>query len=232
MERSGSSTKDSQEEAFMIQKTNNIYSSSLLEQLPHVVHGFTTKQQGNMQNELKRKEFFTSIGVAYNDVVLQEQVHGIVIHVVSPRDRGKTIPGVDGLVYQKKEDAPIFLCVHVGDCVPLLFADPINKTIGIAHSGWRGTEKHIAKEMVKTFQTLGSSPDDIVIAFGPFICRDCYSVDLWNAISIDLQEKMIQKNHIDYDKTLCTYEKKELFYSWRRKDEPFGEIMGYIGYSA
>lgn len=216
----------------MISKKNNIYTSSLLEQFPYITHGFTTKQQGNMLNEVKRKDFFASIGIAYGDVVLQEQVHGIAIHVVLPIDRGKTIPGVDGLVYQKKEDVPLFLSVHVGDCVPLLFTDPIKNIIGVAHSGWRGTAGHIAKEMVKTFQTLGSSPDDIVIAFGPFICRDCYHVDLWNAISIDLQEQSIQKDHIDYDKTLCTFEKKELFYSWRRTDEPFGEIMGYIGYRA
>lgn len=216
----------------MIRKTNNIYTSTLFEPLPHLLHGFTTKKLGNMQNEVKRKDFFASIGVAYNDVILQEQVHGIAIHVVSLKDRGKTIPGVDGLVYQKKEDAPIFLGVHAGDCVPLLFADPIKKIIGVAHSGWRGTEKHIAREMLKTFQRLGSLPDDIVIACGPFICRDCYPVDLWNAISVDLQEQSIQQDHIDYDKTLCTFEMKEQFYSWRRKDEPFGEIMGYIGYTA
>ena len=85
--------------------------------------------------------------------------------------------------------------------------------------------------MVKIFQTFGSSPDDIVIAFGPFICSHCYPVDLWNVISSDLLEEKIQKEHIDYDKTLCTFENKEEFYSWRRKDEPFGEIMGYIGYT-
>ncbi len=215
----------------MIQKKNNIYFSSLLEQFPHITHGFTTKKQGNMLHESTRKDFFASIGVAYTDVVLQEQVHGIAIHVVSPVDRGKTIPGIDGLVYQKKEDTPILLCVHVGDCVPLLFADQTKKIIGVAHSGWKGTEKHIAREMVKTFQILGSSPDDIVIAFGPFICRDCYPVDLWKNIFSDLLEQSIQKDHIDYDKTLCTFEKKELFYSWRRKNEPFGEIMGYIGYT-
>jgi YfiH family protein len=216
----------------MLQKSHDgVFRSTLIDTYPEIFHGFTTKKQGDMKKEEKRKDFFTSIGVAYSDVVLQEQVHGAAIHSVLPLDRGKTIPGVDGLVYQKKEDSPLFLSVHVGDCAPLLFADPVKKIIGVAHSGWRGTAGHIAKEMVKEFQKLGSSPANIVVVCGPCICCDCYSVDLWKAISIDLEESLVQKDHMDYDKTLCTFEKKDLFYSWRRKDEPFGEIMGYIGYT-
>jgi len=183
-----------------------------------------------MQNELTRKEFFSSMGIVLNNVVSQEQVHGTTIHVVSPKDRGKTIPGVDGLVYQKK-DTPLVLCVHVGDCVPLLLSDPVKKIIGVVHSGRKGTEKHIVKEAVRTFLTLESKPNDIIVAFGPSICQDCYPVDLWKAISFDLEETGVKKEHIDYNKSLCTLEKKDLFYSWRRKDEPFGEIMGYIGFA-
>lgn len=215
----------------MMQKKNNIYVSSLLEQFPHIIHGFSTKKHGNMLIESTRKDFFASLGVPYTDVVLQEQVHGISIHEVAPTDRGTTIAGVDGLVYQKREDTPLFLSVHVGDCAPLLFFDPVKEVIGVAHSGWRGTAGHIAKEMVNKFQRFGSSPEDIIIVCGPCICSNCYKTDLWKTISSDVLEQKVQKDHIDYDKTLCTFEYKEEFYSWRRKDEPFGEIVGYIGYT-
>ena len=215
----------------MIYKKNNIYTFSLLEQFPHIKHGFTTKKHGNMQVESTRKDFFASIGVSYTDVVLQEQVHGVAIHEVLPADHGTTVTGVDGLVYQKNENTPIYLSVHVGDCAALLFFDPVKEVIGVAHSGWKGTAGHIASEMVKKFQKFGSLPEDIVIVCGPCICCDCYPTNLWKSISSDLREQKVQKYHMDYDKTLCTFENKEEFYSWRRKDEPFGEIMGYIGYT-
>ena len=63
------------------------------------------------------------------------------------------------------------------DCVPLFFYDPVNKVVGLAHSGWKGTVGNIANAMVDKFVELyGSNPSDIVAAIGPSICVDCYEV--------------------------------------------------------
>ena len=60
----------------------------------------------------------------------------------------------------------------------MYFIDPVNKCIGAAHSGWRGTVANITHEVVKLMkETYGSRPGDIHTFIGPSICQDCYEVD-------------------------------------------------------
>ena len=121
-----------------------------------------------------------SIGVRCEDMVLSQQTHTTNIRLVTEEDRGKGITkerdyrDVDGLV----TDVPgICLVTSYADCVPLYFADPVRKVIGLSHSGWRGTVGKIGKKTVE-FMTehFGSDPADILAAVGPSVCADCYEV--------------------------------------------------------
>lgn len=121
-----------------------------------------------------------SIGVRCEDMVLSQQTHTTNIRLVTEEDRGKGIMkerdyrDVDGLV----TDVPgICLVTSYADCVPLYFADPVRKVIGLSHSGWRGTVGKIGKKTVE-FMTehFGSDPADILAAVGPSVCADCYEV--------------------------------------------------------
>ena len=57
----------------------------------------------------------------------------------------KTPSGVDGLV----TNVPgVVLTTSFADCIPLLFADPVKKCIGLSHAGWRGTVGKIAKNTI------------------------------------------------------------------------------------
>ena len=81
---------------------------------------------------------------------------------------------VDGLVTNEPE---LCLATFYADCVPLFFVDPVQKAIGLSHSGWRGTVGKIGKITVEKMTRLyGTDPKDVVAAVGPSICQDCYEV--------------------------------------------------------
>jgi len=81
---------------------------------------------------------------------------------------------IDGLV----TNVPgLVLVTSYADCVPLYFVDPVNKAIGLSHSGWKGTVGRIGEVTIQKMQELyGSDPGDILACIGPSICRDCYEV--------------------------------------------------------
>lgn len=114
------------------------------------------------------------------DMVCSDQTHTDNIRLVTAADRGKGVTrpkdyrDVDGLVTQERG---IVLCTFFADCVPLFFVDPVNKAIGLSHSGWRGTVQKIGKKTVEEMERdFGTKPEDIHAAIGPSICQDCYEV--------------------------------------------------------
>jgi len=71
----------------------------------------------------------------------------------------------------------VTLFMRFADCVPILLHDPKKGLIGIAHAGWQGTVKKIAKATVDAMQAAyGSNPADILAAIGPSIGPDHYEI--------------------------------------------------------
>lgn len=91
--------------------------------------------------------------------------------VWKPRDR----QSVDGLI----TDAPnVTLVTYYADCVPLFFADPVHRAVGLAHAGWRGTVAKMGEVMVKRMEeAFGTDPRDLFAAVGPSIGPCCFEVD-------------------------------------------------------
>ena len=121
-----------------------------------------------------------SIGVKCENMVLSQQTHTTNVRVVTEKDKGKGIvkpldyTDVDGMVTNIHG---ICLVTFYADCVPLYFVDPVQKAIGLSHSGWRGTVGKIGKETIRKMEEqYGSDPKDILAAVGPSICMDCYEV--------------------------------------------------------
>lgn len=121
-----------------------------------------------------------SIGVKCENMVLSQQTHTTNVRVVTEKDKGKGIvkpldyTDVDGMVTNIHG---ICLVTFYADCVPLYFVDPVQKVIGLSHSGWRGTVGKIGKETIRKMEEqYGSDPKDILAAVGPSICKDCYEV--------------------------------------------------------
>ena len=162
------------------------------------------------QNVLENfKKVGEVLGTSPENMVRSSQTHTTNIKVVTKNDRGSGIvrpneeTDIDGLITKEKG---IVLVTSYADCVPLYFVDPVNEVIGLAHSGWRGTDGRIGARMVEQLQNqFGTKPEDIVAAIGPSICRECYEVSedvamRFMAMEVELQDALetLQKSGI-YD---------------------------------
>ena len=61
--------------------------------------------------------------------------------------------------------------------MPIFFADKRTRTVATLHCGRKGLEKKIIKNLVKIFDTFGTSRDDLLVAIGPAISKEHYLVD-------------------------------------------------------
>ncbi|MGI6558479.1 MAG: peptidoglycan editing factor PgeF [Limnochordia bacterium] len=103
------------------------------------------------------------------------QVHGTKVA------RIEDLPGdyhlyrdTDALITDRKG---IVLSTLYADCVPLVFYDPWNRAIGMAHAGWRGTRARIGPITLAAMgQAFGTKPSGCLVGIGPSIGPCCYSV--------------------------------------------------------
>ncbi len=80
----------------------------------------------------------------------------------------------DGLIANKCRQN---LWVYTADCMPIFFADKRTRNVATLHCGRKGLEKKIIKNLVKIFDTFGTSRDDLLVAIGPAISKENYLVD-------------------------------------------------------
>jgi len=80
----------------------------------------------------------------------------------------------DALISKNREVA---LAMSSADCVPLMYYDPVESVIGMAHAGWRGTARGVAAATVDAMaEQFGSLPGNIRVGIGPSIGPCCYEV--------------------------------------------------------
>jgi YfiH family protein len=71
----------------------------------------------------------------------------------------------------------VTLFMRFGDCVPILFHDPVKRVVGLAHAGWMGTVNGIVRETIQAMKNVyRSNPADIFAAIGPSIAAHHYEV--------------------------------------------------------
>ena len=121
------------------------------------------------------------LGAGQDHIVRSVQTHTTNVRYVSKKDcfrdgmlHEPAYTDVDGLI----TDIPgIALATFYADCVPLYFADPVNKAIGLSHSGWRGSVKRMGAATLEAMERhFGTRPEDVYAAIGPSICGSCYEV--------------------------------------------------------
>lgn len=170
----------------------------ILEQLPGIVHGFSTRLGGASQGDVgtmnlsfsressrqnveeNYRRLAKAIGYEPERLVCSRQTHTTNVRVVTEEDcgigfcRSGDYDNIDGLV----TNVPgIPLMTFYADCVPLLLADPVHRAIGCAHSGWRGTAANMGKAALEVMKReYGTEAKDVITAIGPSICQDCYEV--------------------------------------------------------
>jgi len=200
-----------------------------------------------------RKSIAKSVDIPFTNFTFQQQVHSKNIRVLTKSDAGKgSRDYYDGIT---DNDAMITntpgvcLTVMAGDCVPILFYDPIKKLIAAAHAGWRGTYKKIAKFTIeKMINQFGSNASDIIVSIGPSISQKNYEVDDKVYTEFEKRFENLSQFFLKSDKkgkyylnlweankqllilagvkqenielsNICTFEQNELFFSARKGDE-------------
>lgn len=192
-----------------------------------------------------------ALGLDPRATVDARQAQAGQVVAISQAERGMRIGQVDGLV---TNSPGIPLLLRFADCVPVLFYDPANHAIGIAHAGWRGTVAKVVTNTVRTMvESFGSRPHDLVACIGPSIGPCCYEVgaevcerverafagadellirrngsfhfDLWKANVRQLQELGV--GHVEVA-GICTADHTEDFYSWRREHALTGRFAAII----
>ena len=134
-------------------------------------------------------------------------VHSIdIIYADAPRPINEPIQKADILFTDNPE---VSLFMRYADCVPLLFHDPIQQVIGVAHAGWMGTVKGVAETAIKAMQTrYNCKPENIVAGIGPSISIDHYE------IGEDVASQFREKYGEDSEKILQTREDKLYLDLW------------------
>ena len=110
----------------------------------------------------------------------------------------------DGLVGNKCNQN---LWIYTADCMPIFFADKRTRNVAALHCGRKGLEKKIIKNLVKIFDNLGTSRDDLLVAIGPAISKEHYLVD---KITLEEFYKKAEDKKITIN---LTKTEKDLFFS-------------------
>lgn len=130
-----------------------------------------------MENYRRVAEAF---GKTVDDFVCTDQTHTTHVLRVGKKEKGygvtreKPYTDVDGLI---TNEPGVILSTFYADCVPLYFVDPVSKSIGLSHSGWRGTVGRMGQKTLEAMaEAFGTKPEDVYAAIGPSICQDCYEI--------------------------------------------------------
>lgn len=233
---------------------NGAYQSTLFTGLPGLVHGYSSRALGDARKPELAKTFVNWVTGKDTKMLRARQVHGANVALVGAGSPD-VAPDADGIVTTAKD---IVLEVHVADCVPLMFVDPVAKISAVAHAGWRGTFGRIARNTVDKMREAGAVAENIRVSVGPHIGRCCYVVEETRAQSFlnefgfderiagvshdgwhldlglvnrnELLAAGITEDHLDTP-VMCTSCQIDKFFSFRKDTkETFGEIIGIVGY--
>ena len=121
-----------------------------------------------------RGQLCVMLGIERDNLIIPRQTHSLNVAIIDtiPFDSQK-LENIDALVTTLPRVA---IAINTADCVPLVFVDDVNKVIGVAHSGWKGTVGRIASKTVERMIECGASLSHIKVAMGPCICGDCFEV--------------------------------------------------------
>lgn len=180
---------------YRVKSGSLVYYKSTLLDTPHM---FTTKAGGVSTGYLSSLNLGSNRGddpacVAQNyEIVARElgadagritrakQVHGDEVAVIDERSagRGSSKPKFEGVDAMVTNLTGTPLAGYYADCVLTMLYDPVSRSIGVCHSGWRGTANGILKKTVRTMQeAYGARPEHIRAVIGPSIRQCCFETD-------------------------------------------------------
>lgn len=198
----------------------------VLDELDWLVHGFGLRESAHPAQTL-----------------LPRQIHSaIVLDAPGDADWEQAPPEGDALVCSRTGTV---IGVKTADCVPILLADPVTRTVAAIHAGWRGTAAGIAGAAVRRMAELhGVNPADLRAAIGPSIGICCYEVgpDVASRFGIECakiahldlplrNEQQLREAGLSriWRSGECTFCRSDRFFSFRREKEQAGRMVSFIG---
>ncbi len=208
-----------------------------------LIYGITDSSLGpiNFEKTNKLVKFINNKNITEKNLIFAEQIHQSNIHIGKKGDEGKIIKKVDGIISNLPNQV---LVIKTADCVPMLMYEPIKKVIAAIHCGRKSlTAGIIPKTIDKMIKSYRISPENILVAIGPYIRKEHYflkekvlkslknskwqkyffkndmtSFDLTAAVFDELLIRNILKKNIEDCKN-CTYCDYKKYYSARKREE-------------
>ncbi|MBN2134105.1 MAG: polyphenol oxidase family protein [Acidobacteria bacterium] len=197
-------------------------------------------------------------GVDPEKRVVLKQVHGNGIVQVNRLEDGSHLSGIIGIGDALITDLPdVPIVIKVADCLSIQLWDEKSDGIANIHCGWRsGAKNIITLTLTKLQKFYGFNPETAHAVLMPAIGKDNYQVgqDVFKEYTenIDgmedffsenndgtfmfdlrgmakemlLRAGLKKENNIDID--LCTFERHDLFYSYRREGSSAGRMFAVI----
>lgn len=203
------------------------------------------------------RRFCSAAAIPEASMVMDNYEHGTTVFAVDAADCGKgytreSLPFCDGLV---TNDPRVTLVTGHADCMAFYFYDPVSRSIGLCHAGWRGALGRIGCQVVQRMREhYGALPENIFAGLGPSICGSHFEVgadvadafcnafpdidirtegapqkayiDLWRVAAKQFLESGILPEHISLMQ-LCTVEDDRLF-SHRGDHGHTGGMSAYL----
>ena len=214
---------------------------------------FTTLEDGNIAYHVTDDK--NSVDKARENLALKyhfdkeklcymEQIHSNIVKVVEPNQT--FYPSCDALISNIPKTP---LMVMVADCIPILFFDPVQEVVGVAHAGRAGTFENISKNVVgKMKEHFSSQPKDMRVSLGASIQKCCYEVskELADFVKENFGEEFCQERNINLQainkmqlinegvlaenitiSPICTKCSNQPYFSYR-KEQSCGRFAGII----
>lgn len=165
--------------------------SSVLEEIPYLQHGFFTRAGGESSGFYatlntglekgddpksvyeNRRRICKIFDLTPEDLALVRQEHTDVVYTITKPFPKEAIPVGDALI---TTTANILIGVQTADCVPILLADKTQPMVAAVHSGWKGAVGGVIEKTVNSMKEKGAKAENIVAALGPCIWQESYEV--------------------------------------------------------
>lgn len=222
---------------------------------------FTREEEPRLTTMENYRIFCRAANIPVSSMVMDSYEHGTTVRRVSASDCGKgfdrpSLPDCDGLV---TNDPSVTLMTGHADCMAIYAYNPVTRSVGLAHAGWRGALGRMGASLVTSMMNeFGSAPADLLCGVGPSICPRCFEVgrdvaelfwnefpsddirginsagkdtiDLWKVVLSQLLELGVREDRLQF-MGVCTMEDNRL-YSYRRDKGKSGGMTAFIRLTA
>ena len=232
--------------------------------LPSQAMSLGNLKQDHLENiRENRRRLMAALGVSDWTLVTANQIHSADVRTINDQAAAQVPPtACDALTTALPQT---LLAIQTADCLPILLGDQRTGAVAAVHAGWRGTLAGIVARTLESMQhAYATKAAEVLVAFGPAIQAPNFEVgpevSAQFVAAFDFAQDAVSRSkptgqaHLDlafinrqllvkagvpthqiFDCGLCTVERNDLFFSYRKErgaEQPVGRLMGVIGRAA